>query len=52
MISLQNNDCLVTMVGHLNAVRCIAYVIDPGLIASGSVDYTIKVLIEILFILF
>ena len=36
------------MVGHLNVVRSLAYVIDPGLIASGSVDYTIKVSINYL----
>ena len=30
----------MTLIGHLNIVRCVYYFNNPGLIASGSVDHT------------
>ena len=40
--NLATGECVTTLFGHEQWVKCVAYSIDGKLLASGSIDRTIK----------
>eukprot|EP00026_Physarum_polycephalum_P008183 Phypoly_transcript_08262.p1 GENE.Phypoly_transcript_08262~~Phypoly_transcript_08262.p1 ORF type:complete len:438 (+),score=19.36 Phypoly_transcript_08262:204-1517(+) len=43
IVELETNKCLHLLEGHTNSIRCMQYDEENGLVATGSLDYTIRV---------